>query len=99
SKAAMWSHHYLYLSSATVADSLGHTPADVLSTPLQMCHIAGLQVFANSALHAGCTAQMKSSFSAARWWEEIAADKATFAMLMGQMAEMILTRVPEAPPH
>jgi carnitine-CoA ligase len=99
SKAVAWSHHYQYFSSATICDSLGHGPQDVLSTPLQMCHIAGLQVFANSALHAGCTAQLKSSFSAARWWDEIAADKATFAMLMGQMAEMILTRAPEAPPH
>jgi crotonobetaine/carnitine-CoA ligase len=51
SKAALWSHHYLYLSSACTADSLGHGADDVLSTPLQMCHIAGLQVFANSALH------------------------------------------------
>jgi crotonobetaine/carnitine-CoA ligase len=99
SKAAMWSHHYLYLSSATVSDSLGHTPADVLSTPLQMCHIAGLQVFAISALQVGCTAHLKSSFSASRWWDEIVADQATFAMLMGQMAAMILDRVPEVPAH
>ena len=99
SKAVAWSHHYQYFSSSTICDSLGHGPDDVLSTPLQTCHIAGLQVFANSALHAGCTAHLKSAFSAARWWDEIAADKATFAMLMGQMAEMILTRVPEAPPH
>lgn len=99
SKAAMWSHHYQYFSSAAISDSLGHSPADVLSTPLQMCHIAGLQNFANSALHVGCTAHLKSSFSVTKWWEEIAADKATFSMLMGQMAAMILDRVPEAPAH
>jgi crotonobetaine/carnitine-CoA ligase len=78
---------------------LGHTPDDVLSTPLQMCHIAGLQVFAGSALHVGCTAHLKSSFSARNWWREIAADGATFAMLMGPMAAMILDSVPEAPDH
>jgi carnitine-CoA ligase len=99
SKAVMWSHHYQYFSSAAISDSLGHGPGDVLSTPLQMCHIAGLQVFANSALHVGCTAHMKSSFSATKWWDDVAADKATFAMLMGQMAAMILDRVPEAPEH
>jgi hypothetical protein len=38
------------LSSACVSDALGHGPDDVLSTALQMCHIAGLQNFANSAL-------------------------------------------------
>jgi acyl-CoA synthetase (AMP-forming)/AMP-acid ligase II len=34
SKAAVWSHHYLYFSSACVSDALGHAPDDVLSTPL-----------------------------------------------------------------
>lgn len=99
SKAVMWPHHYLYLASAAAADALGHTPADVLSTPLQMCHIAGLQVFANSALHVGCTAHLKSRFSARNWWREIAEDGATFAMLMGQMAAIVLDAVPEAPEH
>ncbi|MFR9806060.1 AMP-binding protein [Pseudonocardia sp. RS010] len=99
SKAAMWPHHYLYLASAMASDALGHTPDDVLSTPLQMCHIAGLQVFANSALHVGCTAHLKSAFSARNWWTEVAEDGATFAMLMGQMTAMILHAVPEAPEH
>jgi carnitine-CoA ligase len=99
SKAAMWPHHYLYLSSAGISDTMEHTPSDVLSTPLQMCHIAGLQNFANSALHVGCTAHLKSRFSPSGWWDEIAADGATFAMLMGPMAEMVLDAVPEAPPH
>jgi carnitine-CoA ligase len=99
SKAAVWPHHYLYLSPATVSDVLGHTPDDVLSTPLQMCHIAGLQVFAGSALHVGCTAHLTSRFSARSWWDEIAADGATFAMLMGPMAEMVLDAVPRAPEH
>jgi crotonobetaine/carnitine-CoA ligase len=99
SKAAVWPHHYLYLSSAVVCDQLAHRPDDVLSTPLQMCHIAGLQNFANSALHVGCTAHLKSTFSARTWWSQIAADGATFAMLMGPMASMILDGVPKAPEH
>jgi crotonobetaine/carnitine-CoA ligase len=99
SKAAVWSHHYLYLSSACVSDALEHTPEDVLGTSLQMCHIAGLQNFANSALHVGCTAHLKSRFSAGRFWEEVVEDGTTFAMLMGQMAAMVLAEVPEAPPH
>ncbi len=99
SKAVMWSHHYLYLASAGVSDALEHTPDDVLSTPLQMCHIAGLQNFANSALQVGCTAHLKTRFSVRTWWDEIAADRATFSMLMGQMAAMIVDTVPAAPPH
>jgi carnitine-CoA ligase len=99
SKAAVWSHHYLHLSSACVSDALGHGPDDVLSTALQMCHIAGLQNFANSALQVGCTAHLKSRFSASRYWDEVVEDGATFSMLMGQMAAMVLDQVPEAPPH
>jgi carnitine-CoA ligase len=99
SKAAVWSHSYLYLSSACVSDALEHDADDVLSTPLQMCHIAGLQNFANSGLQVGCTVHLQSRFSAGSWWEEIARDGATFAMLMGQMTTMILERVEAAPPH
>jgi acyl-CoA synthetase (AMP-forming)/AMP-acid ligase II len=66
SKAPVWTHHYLHFSSACVSDALGHGPGDVLSTPLQMCHIAGLQNFANSALQVGCTAQLQSRFSVRR---------------------------------
>lgn len=99
SKAAVWSHHYLYLSSACVTDALGHGPDDVLSTSLQMCHIAGLQNFANSALQAGCTAHLKSRFSASRYWDEVVEDGATFSMLMGPMAAMVLDAVPAAPAH
>jgi crotonobetaine/carnitine-CoA ligase len=99
SKAAVWSHHYLYFSSACVSDALGHRPEDVLSTPLQMCHIAGLQNFANSALQVGCTAHLQSRFSVRSWWDDIARDGATFSMLMGQMAAMILDQVEAAPEH
>jgi crotonobetaine/carnitine-CoA ligase len=99
SKAAIWTHHYLYLSSATVADALQFGPAEVLSTPLQMCHIAGLQVFAGASLHAGCTAHLKSRFSASSFWDEAAQDGTTFSMLMGPMTAAILRAVPEAPEH
>jgi crotonobetaine/carnitine-CoA ligase len=99
SKAAVWSHHYLYLGGACISDSMRHTRDSVLSTPLSLCHIAGLQNFAASALHAGCTAHLKSQFSASRYWSEIAADGATFSMLMGPMAAMILAATPDAPPH
>jgi crotonobetaine/carnitine-CoA ligase len=99
SKAAVWTHHYLFLAAACVADALEFGPDEVLSTPLQMCHIAGLQVFAGASLVAGCTAHLKSSFSAGGWWDQIAADGATFSMLMGPMTAAILRAVPAAPEH
>ncbi len=99
SKAAVWTHHYLFLAAACVADALAFGPAEVLATPLQMCHIAGLQVFAGASLVAGSTAHLKSSFSATRWWEQIAADNATFSMLMGPMTAAVMRAVPRAPQH
>jgi crotonobetaine/carnitine-CoA ligase len=99
SKAAVCSHHYLYLFAGNVVDSMEFSPDDVLSTPLQMCHVAGLQVFAHASLLAGCTCHLKSAFSVRDYWHDIAADGATFSMLMGQMASLILREVPEAPPH
>jgi carnitine-CoA ligase len=99
SKAVASPHHYLYLFPACVVDSMGFRPQDVISTPLQMCHVAGLGVFANASLLAGCTAHLKSAFSVRDYWPDIAADGATFSMLMGQMAALILREVPEAPVH
>lgn len=99
SKAVASSHHYLFLFPACVVDSMGFKPDDVLSTPLQMCHVAGLGVFANASLLAGCTAHLKSAFSVRDYWPDIAADGATFSMLMGQMAALVLREVPEAPDH
>lgn len=99
SKAVVCSHHYMYAFSAAIADSLEHREEDVLTTPLQLCHVAALGAISNAALHTGCTAHLKRRFSASRFWEDIAADGATFCMVIGQMPEMILKSVPEAPPH
>lgn len=99
SKAAVSSNHYLYLFSAAVSDSFAHAPEDVLTTPLQACHVAGLQVIANSALQVGCTAHMKSFFSPSRFWDDVARDGATFCMLMGQMPAILLKTVESVPTH
>ena len=64
SKGVVYPHHFLYLYSAAVADSQGHTADDVLSTPLPLFHVAAVHIISNSALHAGCTAHLKSRFSA-----------------------------------
>ena len=41
---------------------------DVLSSPLPAFHVAALHIIANSALHAGCVAHLKSRFSARDYW-------------------------------
>jgi len=99
SKGAVYPHQFLYLYSAMVADSLGRTADDVLSTPLPLYHVAALHIIANPALHAGCTGHLKSRFSASAFWEQAAADGATFSIILGPMAAIILKTVPEAPPH
>lgn len=99
SKAAICTHHYLYWFPGCVADSLKLTDADIASTPLQICHVAAFHNLANASLHAGATAHLKTYFSANKYWEQIAADQATFSMLMGPMAGMIMHSVDRAPDH
>jgi crotonobetaine/carnitine-CoA ligase len=99
SKAAVCTHHYLYLFSACVAESLDYGADDVLSTPLQLCHVAGLHVFATASLQAGCTAHLQSRFSPSRWWDDVARDGATFTMLMGPMLSLLLDAAADPPPH
>jgi carnitine-CoA ligase len=98
-KGAVIPHHFLYLYSAAVSDSLGRTADDVLSTPLPLYHAAALNIITNSALHAGCVGHLKSRFSASRFWDEIAEDGATFAIIFGPMAAMISKSCEQAPPH
>jgi len=99
SKGVVYPHQFLYLYSAMVSDSLQRAADDVLTTPLPLYHVAALHIIANSALHAGCTAHLKSRFSATQYWQQVAEDGATFSILLGPMAAIILKQVPEAPPH
>jgi carnitine-CoA ligase len=98
-KGAIYSHHFLYLYSSTVTDSLERTPDDVLTTPLPLFHVAALHLITNSAMHAGCTAHLKTKFSASRFFDEVAADGATGGIILGPMGAMVLKMCEEAPPH
>jgi crotonobetaine/carnitine-CoA ligase len=98
-KGGMYSHHFLYLYSAAISDSLGRTADDVVSTPLPLYHVAAVHMITNSALQAGCTAHLKSRFSASRYWDEIAADRATYSLILGPMAAIILKTAEAAPEH
>jgi crotonobetaine/carnitine-CoA ligase len=99
SKGVVYPHHFLYLYSAIVTDTQGHTPDDVLSTPLPLFHVAAVHIVSNAALHAGCRAHLKQRFSASTYWDEIARDGATFAILLGPLAAILLKTVTSAPEH
>jgi crotonobetaine/carnitine-CoA ligase len=99
SKGVVYPHHFLYHYSAIVSDGQGHTEDDVLSTPLPLFHVAALHIVANSALHAGCVGHLKPRFSARTYWDEIAEDGATFGILLGPLAQILLKTVESAPPH
>lgn len=98
-KGAVYAHHFLYLYSATCTDSQERTEDDVLTAPLPLFHVAALHIIANSALHAGCTGHLKSRFSASRYWDECAADGATWGILLGPMATMILKMTSDPVPE
>jgi carnitine-CoA ligase len=64
-----------------------------------MFHVAALHLIANSALQAGCTAHLKSRFSAREYWAQIAQDRSTFTIILGPMAAIIDKTVDAAPEH
>jgi crotonobetaine/carnitine-CoA ligase len=99
-KGAVYTHSFLYLYAAMCTDSQERTEDDVLTAPLPLYHVAALHIIANSALHAGCTGHLKSRFSASRYWQECADDRATWAILLGPMAAMVAKMTPDpAPTH
>jgi carnitine-CoA ligase len=97
SKGVVYSHHFLFLYSALLVDGQERTAAEVLTTPLPLFHVAALHHVAGGALHAGCLGHIKSRFSASAFWEQAAADGATWAIFLGPMAELVL-KACEAPP-
>ncbi len=98
-KGAVYPHHFFYLYSATQADSQGRLADDVLSTPLPLYHAAALHHVAGAAAHVGATGHLKSKFSASRFWPQLAADGATFAIVLGPMARIMQKTVAEVPEH
>ncbi|MBM3677973.1 MAG: ATP-dependent acyl-CoA ligase [Actinobacteria bacterium] len=99
-KGAVYPHAFLYMYSGLCTDSQGRTEDDVLTAPLPLFHVAALHIIANSSLHAGCTGHLKSRFSASQYWQQVANDGATWGILLGPMATMILkaTKAP-VPEH
>lgn len=98
-KGAIYSHHFLYLYAAMITDAQEHGPDAVLMTPLPLCHVAALHLVANSALQAGCTAHLRSRFSASEYWNQAAACGATWSIILGPMAAMVAKLVDAAPEH
>ncbi len=99
SKGVIYPHHFLYLYAAAIADRMGHTEDDVLFSSMPLYHAAALHLIANAALHAGCRADLRSRFSASRFWEQVAESGATHTVLLGPMAQIIYKTVQEAPEH
>ncbi|HSG78797.1 MAG TPA: AMP-binding protein [Acidimicrobiia bacterium] len=98
-KGAVYPHQFFYIYGVEYVDSLGLTEDDVLSTPLPLFHVAAVHLITGGALHIGGTAHLKSRFSASRFWDEIAADGATYALIFGPMAAIIMKSTDEAPEH
>jgi crotonobetaine/carnitine-CoA ligase len=98
-KGAVYPHQFLYLYPAMYVDSIGIEEDDVCSTPMPLYHVAALHLIANTALHAGATAHLKSRFSASRYWEEAAADGVTFSIILGPMAAIVMKSCDSAPEH
>jgi crotonobetaine/carnitine-CoA ligase len=99
SKGVEYPHHFLYLYSAIVTDGQGHTEDDVLTTPLPLFHVAALHIVSNSAMHVGAKGVLRARFSASSYWQEVADSGATFGILLGPLAAILMRRAADAPAH
>jgi crotonobetaine/carnitine-CoA ligase len=97
-KGVVHTHHYWYLFSAIITDSLERTPDDVLTSPLPLYHGGALHLIANSSLHAGCRGHLQLRFSPSHFWEDAARDGATYAFLLGPVANLIAKETPDPVP-
>jgi carnitine-CoA ligase len=98
-KGAVYPHFFFFLYSATQADSQGRLQEDVLTTPLPLYHAAALHHVVGAAAHVGATGHLKSKFSASRFWPQVTADGATFAIILGTMAMIMDKTVGEVAEH
>ncbi len=64
---------------------------DVLHTTLPLFHTNALNAF-HQALLNGCTYVLEPRFSASRFWESVAAHRATVTYLLGAMAAILLAQ-------
>jgi crotonobetaine/carnitine-CoA ligase len=99
SKGVVYPHQFLYFYSSLECDSLGHSSEDVLTTPLPLCHAAALNIVTFSALQVGGVAHLKSRFSASSYWDEVAEDGATFGIIFGPMAAILMKTAAHVPEH
>jgi len=98
-KGVVYSHHYLYLASAILVDSLQQTEDDVLFTPLPIYHVAAMHFVGNLSLHAGCTGHLMTSFSPGQYFQQAGRSGATFSIILGPMAAIIDKRTETVPEH
>ncbi len=99
SKGVVYPHQFLYFYSSLECDSLGHSSEDVLTTPLPLCHAAALNIVTFSALQVGGVAHLKTRFSASSYWNEVAEDGATFGIIFGPMAAILMKTAERVPDH
>ena len=98
-KGVVYSHHFLYLASAVLVDSLQQTEDDVLFTPMPIYHVAAMHFVGNLSLHAGCTGHLMTSFSPSEYFQQAARSGATFSIILGPMAAIIDKRTETVPEH
>jgi crotonobetaine/carnitine-CoA ligase len=98
-KGVLYSHHFLYLASAVLVDSLQQTEDDVLFTPMPIYHVAAMHFVGNLSLHAGCTGHLMTSFSPSEYFQQAARSGATFSIILGPMAAIIDKRTETVPEH
>ncbi len=89
SKGCVLSHVALVHHSITSSRAYGRTAADVFWTPLPLFHLNAIKFGVIGGLVCGGRSVISKKFSLSGFWNEIAANDATIANLLGSMAALI----------
>lgn len=95
SKGVVVRHHQIYCSTVPLTENLRFGPDDVLWTCLPLSHAGAHHHVFVPALISGARAVVRPRFSATTFWEDIRGSGATYAQVIGMIANVLL----DAPPH
>jgi fatty-acyl-CoA synthase len=95
-KAARISHMRAQLYMRGFAGATGATPEDRIYVTLPLYHATGGLCAMGAALLNGASVALRASFSASHFWDEVAAEKATMFVYIGELCRYLVNHPPAA---
>ncbi|KAL3089880.1 hypothetical protein niasHT_022512 [Heterodera trifolii] len=93
-KAAIIRHYRYYLMSIGCGNAFGIVPSDRLYLTLPMYHSAGGILGTSQIIFKGCTACIRTKFSASNFWKDCIRFECTVSQYIGEICRYLLAQPP-----